>query len=137
MNNLTKDRSSERGSAGIKVLLVIMVLALVFNAGIHYVPVAYNGASFKQEMDTAVVKALGAPATITPLNVAKAHIQKAATDYQLPADAFIDVKSSGTGGTVTAHVAYNQKVDILPFGLYKYDYKFNYVAVPQGFLLKQ
>src|SRR5215211_6777397 len=55
MKKLYKDRASERGSAGIKFLLVFLVIVVAANAGINYVPIAYQGASFKQEMDTAVV----------------------------------------------------------------------------------
>lgn len=135
MNNSTKDRGSERGSAGIKALLVIMVLALIANAGIHYIPIAYNGASFKQEMDTAVVKGLAAPGQVKPIDIVKAHIQKAANDYSLPKETYIDVKPAGA--VISAHVVYQQQVDLLPFGLYRYKYDFNYVATPQGYLLKE
>ena len=134
MKNLYLNRPSERGGAAVKLLLVGAVLLLVAHAGYNYVPVAYNGASFKQEMDTAVVKGLGAPGQLNPANVVKAHIQRAAGDHDVPPDAIMEIKPSPNG--VQAHVAYTKSVNMLPFGLYKYNYQFDYVASPVGYLTK-
>jgi hypothetical protein len=98
MNSLHKDRAAEHGSAGIKVLLIFLGLFLLGHALWNYVPIAYNGASFKQEMDTAVVKALAASGQIKPLEVASATVTKAARDYQLPPDAILEVKPVGAAG---------------------------------------
>jgi hypothetical protein len=135
MKKLNNERASERGSTAIKFTIVIVILALAAHAGANYIPVAYEGASFKQEMDTAVVKGLGASGRIKPLESVQASIQKATLDYAIPDDAYVDVKP--VEGVVQAHVAYTRTVNILPFGLYKYDYNFDYVARPQGYLLKQ
>jgi hypothetical protein len=135
MKKLNNDRISERGSAGIKLLLVAMILIVIGNAGLNYVPVAYQGASFRQEMDTAVVKGLGASGRINPLEAVKASIKKAAFDYDIPEDAFVEVKP--VNGIVEAHVVYSREVNMLPFGMYKYDYNFDYLAKPTGYLLKQ
>src|SRR5215218_10343021 len=135
MKKFNVDRTSERGSAGVKFLLIVLVLGLAANAGFNYVPVAYQGASFQQEMDTAVVKALGSSGRINPLEVVKASIQKASKDYDIPVDAFVDIKP--VNGVVEAHVVYQRKVDMLPFGMYRYDYNFDYLARPVGYLLKQ
>ena len=129
------ERPSERGSAAAKFLIIAVVLVLAANAGYNYVPIAYAGASFQQEMDTAVVKGLGTPGTMKPADVVKAHIQRAAQDYNVPADAVIEIKPSGN--MIQAHVAYTKPVDMLPFGLYKYNYQFNHVATPVGYLTKQ
>jgi hypothetical protein len=115
--------------------MVFVVLALVANAGFNYVPVAYQGASFKQEMDTAVVKGLGASGRIKPMEAVTASIRKASFDYDIPEDAFVDIKP--VNGIVEAHVAYSRPVNMLPFGLYQYSYDFDYVAKPTGYLLKQ
>ena len=131
----SSNRSSERGSAGVKFMLVFMVLALVAHAGINYIPVAYQGASFKQEMDTAVVKGLGASGRIKPMDAVKASINKASFDYDIPDDALVEV--TPVNGVVEAHVAYERQVNMLPFGLYRYKYDFDYVAKPTGYLLKQ
>jgi|SRR5215204_4382180 len=135
MKKLNVDRTSERGSAGVKFLLIVLVLGLAANAGINYVPVAYNGASFRQEMDTAVVKALGSSGRMKPLDVVTASLQKASADHDLPEDALVEIKA--VSGVVEAHVSYTTPVNMLPFGIYKYDYNFDYVAKPVGYLLKQ
>jgi len=134
MKNSMKDRNSERGSAGAKFLVIVVVLVLAAHAGYQYIPVAYQGASFRQEMDTAVVKGLAAPAQLKPVDVVKAHIQKASYDYQIPSDALVDVQLAP--GHVRAHVTYEVPVNMLPFGIYKYKYKFDHTAAPTGYLLK-
>jgi len=135
MKKLTNNRSSEQGSAAIKFMLVFLVLALTANAGFNYVPIAYQGASFKQEMDTAVVRGLGASGRIKPLEAVQASIKKASFDYDIPAEAFVEIKP--VNGVVEAHVIYTRQVSMLPFGLYNYDYNFDYLAKPTGYLLKQ
>ena len=135
MKKLTNDRTSERGGAAIKFTLVILVLALIANAGMNYVPIAYQGASFKQEMDTAVIKGLAASGRIKPLEAVQASIKKASFDYDVPTDAYVDIKP--VNGVVEARVAYTKQINMLPFGLYKYVYNFDYLAKPTGYLMKQ
>jgi uncharacterized protein involved in high-affinity Fe2+ transport len=134
MNYEQNHPRSERGGAGVKFLLIFVVLALIAHAGWNYIPIAYNGASFKQEMDTAVVKALAASGQMKPLDVAAATVQKAARDYDIPSDAFVEIKP--VNGVVQVHVVYTQPVNMLPFGMYKYNYNFDYNARPVGYLLK-
>jgi hypothetical protein len=134
MKSLYTNRPSERGGAAAKFLIVAVVLVLIAHAGINYIPVAYNGAGFRQEMDTAVVKGLGAPGQVNPAMVVKAHIQRAAGDYDVPTDAVMEIKADPKG--IQAHVAYTKSVNILPFGIYKHNYKFDYVATPAGYLTK-
>ena len=134
MNNFERDRSSERGSAGIKFLAIALVLILCANAGYNYIPVAYEGANLRQEMDTAVVKGLAASGQLKPLEVVRASVEKAVRENHVPADAFVEIKPAG--GVVQAHVVYTKKVPVLPFGIYDYSYDFNYLAMPTGYLLK-
>ena len=135
MKYLTRDRSSERGGAGVKFLFVFIVLALIAHAGFNYVPVAYEAASFRQEMDTAVVKALGAQGRIKPMDVVQASINKASREYQIPDEAIVEIEP--VNGVVQARVTYTRQVNMLPFGLYKYKYDFDYTARPTGYLLKE
>ena len=134
MNYEQNRRRSERGGAGIKFLLMFVVLALIANAGWNYIPIAYNGASFKQEMDTAVVKALGASGQMKPLDIATATIQKAAYDNDIPSTALIEIKP--VNGVVVAHATYTQPVNMLPFGIWTYNYTFEHEARPVGYLTK-
>lgn len=127
-------RVSERGSAGAKFLMIFVVLILAGNAGYHYVPIAYAGESFKQEMQTAVVNGMAMPGRMSPVDYVTNRIQKAAAENDLPQETVIEVKQ--VGPTVQAHAAYSQKVPILPFGIYTYVYRFDHTAVPAGFLMK-
>ena len=131
----TIDRRTERGSASVKFVAIVLFIVLLANAGYNYIPVAYSGASFRQEMDVAVVKGLAASGQMKPVDVVKAHIQKATYENQIPSDAVIEITQAT--GHVAAHAAYEKKVNILPFGMYKYSYKFEYTATPQGYLLKE
>ncbi len=134
MKNLENYHRSERGGAGAKLLLVGLILVMIGHAGINYIPVAYDGASLRQDMDAAVVKGLAASGQIKPMDVVTGSIRRAATDNNVPDDAIIEIKP--VGGVIQAHVAYTKKVNILPFGIYKYSYNFDYLARPVGFLLK-
>ena len=131
----TQDRHSERGSATAKFLVIFALIILLANAGYNYVPVAYQGAALQQEMDTAVVKGLAASGNMKPHDVVKAHVERALSDNNVPSDAVVEIKPAGNH--IQAHVAYQKKVNILPFGIYKYNYDFNYTAVPTGYLLKE
>ncbi|MEO7674668.1 MAG: hypothetical protein ABIU09_11405 [Pyrinomonadaceae bacterium] len=135
MKNLENIRTSERGGAGVKFLAVGLVLVLGAHAGYNYIPIAYEGANLRQEMDTAVVKGLAASGQLKPMEVVKASIQRAAADNRVPADAVIEIKPAGV--TIQAHIIYTKPVSMLPFGLYKYKYNFDYVATPKGYLLKE
>lgn len=134
MKESTNYLHSQGGSASAKFLALLVFIVLLANAGYHYVPVAYNGASFRQEMDTAVVKGLAASGQMKPVDVVAAHVKKAARDYDVPADAIIEIKPGQ--GHIAAHASYRQPVNILPFGIYKYNYDFDYTAIPTGYLLK-
>jgi hypothetical protein len=135
MKRLDKDRVSERGSAGMKFAIFMVVLILVGNAGYNYIPVAYDAESMKTEMSTAVMQGLAMPGKLNPVDNVKGKLVRAAQVNDLPADAVIDVKQAGN--VITAHVTYTKAVGILPFGIYKYKYQFDHTATPTGFLLKQ
>ena len=135
MKNLEKNRASERGSAGVKFLLVGIVIVLCANAGYNYIPVAYEGAALREDMDTAVVKGLAASGMMKPMDVVKASIQRAINNYSIPPEAVIEIKPQGQ--MIQAKISYSKKVSILPFGMYNYKYDFNYTAAPQGYLLKE
>lgn len=133
-SNEMKNRKSERGGASAKLLAVVVVLFLIGHAGYNYVPVAYEGENFKQEMQTAVTQGMAVPPGVQPVDMVKGKLQKAIAANNVPADAIVQVKA--TTGSVMARVAYVKQVNILPFGIYKYKYQFDNTATPTGFLLK-
>lgn len=135
IKNDLKDRSSERGGAGLKFLIILFVIVLAANAGFNYVPVAYEAESFRTEMGTAVLQGMALAGKVTPIENVKVRVQKAAVANDVPADAVIDVRQAGN--VITAHVTYEKQVSLLPFGIYRYTYRFDHTATPTGFLLKQ
>ena len=135
MKNSTKNRASERGSAGVKFAITLAVIMLVAHAGYNYVPVAYDAASLKSDMETAVLQGLAMPGKLNPIDNVKARIQKSITQNDIPPDALLDVKQGANA--ITARVVYTKEVNLLPFGIYKYAYHFDQTATPSGFLLKQ
>ncbi len=72
---------------------------------------------------------------MNPVDNVKARIGKSIQANNIPANAIIDVKQAGN--ILTARVTYSTPVNILPFGIYKYNYQFGYTATPTGFLTKQ
>lgn len=126
---------SERGEAGTKLLIFLVVVFFIAFAGFNYVPVAYKAASFKQEMETAVIKGFALPSGgKTVVQSVQFKLKNAMADNDVPGDAFMEVKQ--IKNVVQARVHYQKQVDLLPFGIYKYDYVFDHTATPAGFLTK-
>lgn len=129
-----RSRKAERGGAGVKFLAVAVVLFLIGHAGCNYIPVAYQGESYKQEMQTAVLQGTALPATGNPIGVVKQRLLKIARESDLPPDIFIDVKQ--VNNVISAHVRYSKNVSMLPFGIYTKQYMFDQTVTPSGFILK-
>ena len=136
MSNSERYTDAEHGGAATKFLIIFFVLALIANAGYNYIPVAYDAAGFRQEMDTAVVKGLAASGAMKPLQTVTASMQRAISTYNVPHDAVVEIKPAGAA-VIEVHVSYSKQVDMLPFGLYKYTYNFEHTATPSGYLTKQ
>ena len=131
----SKKRTSERGGAGVKLLLIALVIILIANAGYNFIPVAYRGENFKQEMKTAVVQGVSLPSTYgEPKEVVKFKISNAARVNSLPYDTYIDVKQKNS--VITARVYYTEVVPVLPFGIYDYHYVFDHSVTPSGFAMQ-
>lgn len=134
MKNRKNNSDSERGGAGVKFLMVLTVLFLIGNAGYNYIPIAYEGQDFKQQMETAVVQGMAMPGNVNIVETIKAKLRRAAAANDIPPDAFIDVKQ--VNGINQARVAYTKQVKLLPFGFYNYTYRFDHTAMPTGFITK-
>lgn len=133
-NTVKNHRQGERGSARVKFLLVVMILAITGNALLNYVPVAYQGENFKQEMQTIVVQGAAMPSNgPNAIDAMKSRLARAVRDSQLP-PAVVDVRS--VNNIYTAHVRYSKEVSIVPFGIYNYHYEFDHTATPTGFLTR-
>lgn len=135
MFHLSKEdaRYSERGSSSVKLLFFLLILVLIGNAGYSYVPTAYQGESFKQDMKTAVIQGAALPSTAgKPVDVIKRKLQRAINNNGLPVDTYVEVKKINK--VITARVYYTKKVSLIPLGGYDYIYEFDYTATPGGFL---
>lgn len=128
-------RKNERGGAGVKLLIVLTIIFLIGNAGYNYIPVAYQAENFKSELETAVVKGAAIPSRATPINAVKMRVRGAMAENQIPEDATVDVKM--VKNVIQARVAYSREIELMPFGLYIYNYDFDHTATPAGFLLKE
>ena len=95
MKTKVNGRESEKGSAGVKFLIVFVLIVFAANAGYQFIPIAYAGESLKQEMQTAVVNGMASPGRITPVDYVKNRVQKAVADNNLPGDTLIEVKQVG------------------------------------------
>ena len=127
-------RISERGGAGVRLLLFLVAVMLLANAGYNFIPIAYRGENFKQEMKAAVMQGIAVPSTQgTPENVIRGKITNAARVNQLPVETYIDVKRANS--VVTARVYYTERIPLLPFGMYDYHYVFDHTVTPGGFVL--
>lgn len=135
MENQIIRRPSERGSAGTKFFITMVIIALVANAAYNYIPVAYEAESLKSEMATAVLQGISMPGKVNPVENVKGRITRAMQVAALPPDATLNVTQNGN--VIQARVAYVREVSIIPFGIYKYRYVFDHTATPTGFLLKQ
>lgn len=132
MNNFSNNRTNERGGAGVKLLITLFVLFLIGHAGYNYIPVAYEAESMRSEMQTAVLQGMALPGKVDPVDNVRTRIQTAGMRNNVPANVIIDVKAKAQ--VVTARVAYDKEVNILPLGIYRYIYKFDHTATPSGLL---
>lgn len=135
MSKAVETRSSERGGAGVKFLIVAVVLFLIGNAGIQFIPVAFNCENLKQDMQTAVIQGLAMPGRLSPVDMVKQKLQVSLQSNNIPPDAFVEVKQ--IKNIIQARIVFTKEVPILPFGIYTYHYEFDHTATPTGFLTKQ
>jgi hypothetical protein len=133
MKSIKNAGNPEHGGAGAKLLVVLVLLILLGNAGYKYIPVAYNGQSTQQEMQAIVTQAmLVPPSTGTPVDVAKKKLTALAMGNGAPPDTLIEVKMQNN--VLRARVAYVKSVPVLPFGIWDYRYEFDHTVTPTGFL---
>jgi hypothetical protein len=120
-------RSSERGGARLKFLVVATIFAMVAYGGYQFLPVAYQSYQLKDlmqnDVDTAV--AMGKPA-------AWIHDQlvKSSEEYGIPKDAVITAVQQ-PDNRLEVRVQFKQPIE---FPGYTYDYEFDHTAKSSTFL---
>jgi hypothetical protein len=122
----TKQRTSERGSARLKFIIVIAIIGVGAYLGYMYIPVAYQAYLFKDLMqhDVDVASSQGYPATWV-----RDQLVKSAPEYGVPADAVIDPAQRDNRIEVT--VRYTKPIE---FPGYTYEYSFDHTVKSTAFL---
>ena len=124
----TRNRQSERGSARLKLLLFVIIVAVVAYAGYLYIPVSYDAYLFKDLMQQ---KVNTAAAVGHPANWVQEQLVKSASEYNIPADA--EMVPTLKDGRVEVHVRYTKPIE---FPGYVYEYVFDHTARSTEFLSK-
>ncbi|PYS47827.1 MAG: hypothetical protein DMF68_14970 [Acidobacteria bacterium] len=116
----TGPRRNERGSASIKFIIVLVVVAVVAYMGVQYIPVAYKYSSYKGYMqktvDTASVTGQGP-------DWVKKQLEASKDDYGVPQDA--KITSTIQDGRIVASVKFTRPISLIP-KIWTYDYSFDY-----------
>jgi hypothetical protein len=122
----TKLRSSERGGARLKFLVVLAIIAAVAYAGYQFIPVAYQAYQLKDlmqhDVDTAV--ALGKPPSWI-----QEQLVKSSPEYGIPADAVITPQQQDN--RVEVRVQFTKPIE---FPGFVYNYEFDHTAKSSTFL---
>jgi anaerobic selenocysteine-containing dehydrogenase len=120
------ERTTERGSARLKFILVMAVIGVVAYMGYMYLPVAYQAYIFKDLMqhDVDVASSQG-----YPVSWVKDQLVKSAPEYGVPADAVITPAQRDNRIEVTV-----QFVRPIEFPGYTYQYNFDHTVKSTAFL---
>jgi hypothetical protein len=118
----------EEGGTKAFALVALTLVFLAGYAGWNYLPAIYQVESFKAEMPNTIMQVMALPhGTDEPLaNKVKMRLRTLGNDNGVPANALIEVTESGR--SIKAHVKFTREVNILPFGIYKYQYQFDNTA---------
>jgi hypothetical protein len=122
----TIGRTSERGSARLKFIIVVTIIGMVAYIGYMFLPVAYQAYLFKDLMqhDVDVASSQGYPATWV-----KDQLVKSAPEFGVPADAVINPVQRDNRIEVTV-----QYVIPIEFPGYIYQYNFDHTVKSTAFL---
>ena len=123
---MQRNRSGERGSASVKFVIVMALIAASAYAGYLYVPVAYQANLYKDLMqhyaDVAVAQGY------KPSWVAE-QLVKSAPEYDIPTNAVIT--PAQRENRVEVRVQY---VKVIEFPGYTYNYEFDHTVKSTAFL---
>jgi hypothetical protein len=119
-------RSNERGSARLKFLLVILILAAAGYAAYLFIPIAYQAYLFKDLMqhDADVAASMGYQPTWV-----SDQLKKSLGEYGIPPDAIIT--PAQRDGRIEVRVQYTH---LIQFPGYPYVYEFDHTARSTPFL---
>lgn len=118
--------SNERGSARLKLIIVLAVIALIGYMGVQYIPVAYQSYTFKKLMDTNTGNAAANGTLPTEEKGARVEqqLRASASEYGVPPNA--KITHAFQNGQLQVTVQFTRPVNLLPGLTYNYD--FNHTA---------
>jgi len=119
-------RSSERGSASLKFVIVMLIIGASAYAGYIYIPIAYRAHTFRDLMQhyVDVASAEGKPPAW-----AGEQLMKSFAEYEVPANALIT--PSKRDNRIEVRVQFVKPVE---FPGYTYNYEFDHTARSTAFL---
>ncbi|MEO6393394.1 MAG: hypothetical protein ABIP75_16215 [Pyrinomonadaceae bacterium] len=126
-------RRSELGGSRITLTIVLVVLALSIFAGYNFIPIAFADSDIKTQLQTIATNAVILPASTTgnnQINWTTTELNHLAQQYEIPTEAF---KAEMSGPAVKCTIKLKRKIPILPFGIYTYEYDFNFSATSAGY----
>ena len=119
-------RSGERGSATLKFLIVMMIIAAAAYAGYLYVPVAFQAKAYKDLMQH-YVDVAGSQGY--PPSWAGEQLMKSGPEYEVPPNAVITPMNRDNRLEVRV-----QFVRVIEFPGYTYNYEFDHTVKSTAFL---
>jgi len=119
-------RSSERGSASLKFVIVMLIIGASAYAGYIYIPIAYRAHTFRDLMQhyVDVASAEGKPPAW-----AGEQLMKSFAEYEVPANALIT--PAKRDNRIEVRVQFVKPVE---FPGYTYSYEFDHTARSTAFL---
>lgn len=123
---MNSHRSTERGTARLKFLIVLLILGAIGYGLYLYVPVAYHAYAFKDLMQHNVNVAV---ASGHPPNWVADQLTKSLAEYSIPQDAVI--LPAARDNRVEVRVTYTQPIE---FPGYTFQYEFDHTARSTAFL---
>ncbi|MBV9209433.1 MAG: hypothetical protein JOZ52_02325 [Acidobacteria bacterium] len=111
------DRHGERGSARLKFILTMAVVAVVAYIGYQYIPVAFQAYQYTDLMQQSVDKGAALGRTS---DWAKDQLVKNGAEYGVPPNANIIITQNE--GAMEAHVTFKRPISMF---VYTYDYEFD------------
>jgi hypothetical protein len=114
------ERRGEYGGAGLKFLILLVILGVAGYVGYQFIPVAYNYSLYKQKMQDSVDKAAMTGQTDAWV---KEQLKSSEKEYGVPEDAEIGIEK--LNGRFQARVRFTRPV---VFPGYTYQYEFDHTA---------
>ena len=134
MNQVIKNRQryNERGEGGAKLIMFLAVVFLAGYAAVNYVSAFYEAEEFKNSMKASVTNSIIRPprgvGEVDMVSFVKKNLKATLKKEGMPENA--NVKVTNENKVIEAQVTYSKKINLLPFGLYQYDYAFNHKVTP-------